>query len=169
MRRREAIVLGAAGAVALAAGAFVGALGVQSASGAGKLLAASFPDLSGRVRRLSEWRGRVTLFNFWATWCAPCREEMPLLDAAASKFGLSVVGIGIDHASKIREFVANIGVRYEMLVAEVQAIDLMRALGNASGGLPFTVVLDRAGRIAARKLGPLSAEELQGFVTPLLR
>lgn len=118
---------------------------------------------------MSEWQGRVTLFNFWATWCAPCREEMPLLDAAAARFGFSVVGIGIDHAAKIREFSANIGVRYEMLVAEANAIDLMRVLGNTSGGLPFTLVLDRAGRIAARKLGPLSAGELQGIVTTLLR
>jgi thiol-disulfide isomerase/thioredoxin len=169
MQRREALILGGAGAAALAVGALVGALAIQSASGAGKLLSASFPDLSGRTRRLNEWQGRVTLFNFWATWCTPCREEMPLLDAAATRFGFSAVGIGIDRASKIRQFVANIGVRYEILVADVQAIDLVKALGNPSGGLPFTVVLDRAGRIAARKLGPLSEAELQGLVTPLLR
>jgi thiol-disulfide isomerase/thioredoxin len=169
MRRREAIVLGAAGAAALAAGALVGALGVQSASGAGKLLASSFPDLSGRVRRLSEWQGRVTLFNFFATWCSPCRDEMPILAAAAARFGFSVVGIGIDHASKIVEFIANIGIQYEILIADASAIDLMKALGNRSGGLPFTVVLDGAGRISARKLGPLSAAELQGIATPLLR
>ena len=153
----------------MAAGAIVGALGVQSGSGAGKLLSASFPDLSGRIRHLSEWQGRVTLFNFWATWCAPCREEMPLLDAAISQFGLHVVGIGIDDVVKIREFVANIGVRYQLLVADVSGLELMRALGNSSGSLPFTVVLDRAGRIAARKLGPLSAAELEGIAAPLLR
>jgi len=169
MLRRDALILGGAGVAALAAGALVGALAIQSATGAGKLLSASFPDLSGRVRRLSEWQGRVALFNFWATWCAPCREEMPLLDAAAAKLGFSVVGIGIDQAPKIREFVANVAVRYEMLVASAGAIDLMRALGNTSGGLPFTVALDRAGRIAARQLGPLSAGELQRIVTPLLR
>src|ERR1051325_584623 len=142
MRRREAIVLGAAGAAALAAGALVGALGVQSASGAGELLASSFPDLSGRVRRLSEWQGRGTLFNFFAAWCSPCRDEMPILAAAAARFGFSVVGIGIDHASKIVEFIANIGIQYEILIADASAIDLMKALGNRSGGLPFTVVLD---------------------------
>src|SRR3954468_2321041 len=141
MQRREALILAGAGAAALAAGALVGALAIQSASGAGKLLSASFPDLSGRFRQLSEWQGGVTLFNFWATWCAPCREEMPLLDAAAARFGIHAVGIGIDQASKIREFASNIGVRYEMLVADAGAIDLMKALGNASGALPFTVVL----------------------------
>jgi thiol-disulfide isomerase/thioredoxin len=169
MRRREVLILGAVGAVALAAGALVGALGIQSTSGAGKLLSASYPDLSGRVRRLSEWQGRVALFNFWATWCAPCREEMPLLDAAIRRYGVSVVGIGIDQASKIREFVTNVGVRYEMLVADAGAVPLMKSLGNPSGGLPFTVVLDRAGRIASRKLGAYSAPELQEVLTPLLR
>lgn len=168
MKRREALILGAAGAAALAAGAVVGTLGIQSASGAAKLLSASFPDLDGRPRRLSEWQGRVTLFNFWATWCAPCREEMPLLDAAGRRFGISVVGIGIDSAAKIRQFVANVGVRYQMLVADLTVIPLMKALGNPSGGLPFTVVLDRAGRIAGRKLGILSSRELEGIVTPLL-
>lgn len=169
MQRRDALILGGAGAAALAAGALVGALAIQSASGAGKLLSASFPDLSGRVRRLSEWQGRVTLFNFWATWCAPCREEMPLLDATASKFGLSVVGIGIDSADKIAEFAAKIGVRYEILVATSSAVQLMKDLGNPGGGLPFSLLLDRAGRIAARKLGALNRAKLEEIVTPLLR
>jgi thiol-disulfide isomerase/thioredoxin len=169
MQRREALVLGAAGAAALAAGGIVGALAIQSASGAGKLLSASFSDLSGRPRRLGEWQGRVVLFNFWATWCAPCREEMPLLDAGARKYGFSVVGIGIDSAAKVREFAANYGIRYEMLVAGVEAIQLMKDLGNVSGGLPFTLVLDRRGRVAQRKLGPFSVPELEGIVTPLLR
>ena len=169
MQRREVLVLGAAGAAALAAGGIVGALAIQSASGAGKLLSASFSDLSGRSRRLSEWQGRVVLFNFWATWCAPCRQEMPILDAAARKYSFSAVGIGIDSAVKISEFAANYGIRYEMLVAGVEAIQLMKNLGNPSGGLPFSLVLDRRGRVAHRKLGPLAEAELEGIVTPLLR
>jgi thiol-disulfide isomerase/thioredoxin len=169
MRRREVALLGAAGAVALGAGALVGALGIQSTSGAGKLLSASFPDLSGRTRRLIEWQGRVAIFNFWATWCAPCREEMPLLDAIASKYGVSVVGIGVDSVGKIREFVANVGIRYEVLVSDSTAIALVKDLGNPSGGLPFTVVLDRAGRVAHRKLGAFSEPELAAIVSALLR
>lgn len=169
MQRREVLVLGVAGAAALAAGGIVGALAIQSASGAGKLLSASFHDLSGRPRRLSEWQGRVVLFNFWATWCTPCREEMPILDAAAQKYGFPVVGIGVDSASKIREFAANFGIRYEMLVAGAEAIQLMKGLGNSSGGLPFSLILDRRGRLAYRKLGPLSGVELDGIIAPLLR
>ena len=169
MKRREALILGAAGAAALAAGAMVGALGTQSASGAGKLLSASFPDLAGRARRLSEWQGRVVLFNFWATWCAPCREEMPILDALAQKYAFQAVGIGIDSAVKIREFATNYGLRYEMLVAGVEAIRLMKEVGNPSGGLPFSLLLDRAGRIASRKLGAFDRRELEGIVAPAVR
>jgi thiol-disulfide isomerase/thioredoxin len=169
MRRREALILGVAGAAALAAGGIFGALAIQSASGAGKLLSASFRDLSDRPRRLSEWQGRVVLFNFWATWCAPCREEMPILDAAAQKYGFSAVGIGIDSAVKIREFASNYGIRYEMLVAGAGAIQLMKDLGNSLGGLPFSLLLDRRGRVAYRKLGPLVGAELEGIVSPLLR
>ena len=169
MNRREALVLAATGGAALAAGALVGALGIQSSSGAGKLLSASYPDLSGRSRRLSEWQGRVTLFNFWATWCAPCREEMPLLDAISGKSGAQVVGIGIDSAEKIREFAANVVVRYEMLVADASAIQLMKEIGNPTGGLPFSVLLDRQGRVAHRKLGAFSRAELEGILAPLVR
>ena len=169
MQRRELLVLSAAGAAALAAGGIVGAVAIQATSGAGKLLSASFSDLSGQPRRLSEWRGRVVLFNFWATWCAPCREEMPLLNSAAQKYGFSAVGIGIDSAAKIREFAGNYRIRYEMLVAGADAIQLMKDLGNSSGGLPFSLTMDRRGRVVHRKLGPLGDAELQGIVTPLLR
>ena len=169
MKRREVLILGAAGVAALAAGALVGALGTQSASGAGKLLSASFPDLAGRARRLSEWQGKVVLFNFWATWCAPCREEMPLLDALAQKYAFLAVGIGIDSAAKIREFAANYSIRYEMLAAGVEAVRLMKELGNPGGGLPFSLLLDRSGRIAGRKLGAFDRRELEGMVAPLLR
>jgi thiol-disulfide isomerase/thioredoxin len=169
MQRREILVLAAAGVAALAAGGIVGALAIQSARGAGKLLSASFNDLSGRPRRLSEWQGRVVLFNFWATWCAPCRDEMPLLDAAARKYGFSAVGIGVDSAAKVREFAAYYGIRYEMLVAGADAIQLMKDLGNSSGGLPFSLFLDRRGRVSHRKLGPLAGPELEGIVTSLLR
>src|SRR6266513_5337885 len=77
--RREVLILGAIGAAAALAGGLAGALVLQAQSGAADLLAAPFRDLSGARRTLREWRGRVLLCNFWATWCAPCREEIPML------------------------------------------------------------------------------------------
>src|SRR5688500_1602392 len=98
IRRRDALLRGAACVAAAAAGGSgAGALALQSRSGAADLLAARFPDLEGRVHRLLDWRGRVLLCNFWATWCAPCREEVPILVSAKqhwAAYGFEVVGIG---------------------------------------------------------------------------
>ena len=169
--RRKALALAGVAATAAAGGALVGALVVQSGSGAARLLSASFVDLEGRTRRLLDWRGQVVVCNFWATWCAPCREEVPLLVAAKQQYapnGLEVVGIGIDHVDKIRDFAANYRVNYPMLVAGSEAIEMMRGLGNRAGALPYTVLLDRSGGIAGQRLGPFRHEELREAVTRLL-
>jgi thiol-disulfide isomerase/thioredoxin len=169
--RRKALALAGIGAVAAAVGALVGALVRQSSSGAAALLSATFPDLDGRPRRLLDWQGRPLVCNFWATWCAPCREEIPLLVAARQQYakdGLEVVGIGIDTAAKIREFAAIYAITYPLLIAGADAIELMRTLGNKAGALPYTVLLDRRGALAGSKLGAYSRSELQAALTSLL-
>ena len=168
--RRDALLIGAAGAVAAAAGAVAGALALQSRSGAAELLAARYPDMDGRVRRLLDWRGSVLLCNFWATWCAPCREEVPILVAARQQWasrGFEVVGIGIDSADKIREFSKTYRVNYPVLVADGSALELLRKLGNQAGGLPYSVILDRTGSITQRHLGPLKAADLSRVLESL--
>jgi thiol-disulfide isomerase/thioredoxin len=172
LARREALILGAIGAGAAVAGGLFGALALQAQSGAAALLAAPFRDLSGARRTLREWRGRVVLCNFWATWCAPCREEIPMLVAVREVFaanGAEIVGIGIDQAAKIDEFAKTYGVTYPLLIAEAGAIELMRRLGNALGGLPYTVVVDRVGAVAHRRLGALTRAEVEGVLEGLLR
>lgn len=170
--RRDFLTFGAIAAAAAVAGGVVGALALQSASGAADLLAASFPDLTGRPRRLIEWQGQILVCNFWATWCLPCREEIPILVAAKQQYaskGVEVVGIGIDSADKIGEFAAIYGVNYPILVADAKAIELMRNLGNTAGGLPYTAFINRRGALARRKLGPLARAELQEVLDGLLR
>jgi thiol-disulfide isomerase/thioredoxin len=170
--RRDALILGAVAAGAALAGGIVGALALQSGSGAAQLLSSSFPDLGGRLRRLTEWQGRPLICNFWATWCAPCREELPLLDAAHREYaahGLQVVGIGVDNAPNIREYLKVVKIGYPVLVGEAGALDLMKRLGNRAGGLPFTAVLDRRGALRNRKLGAYSAAELRTEIAALLR
>ena len=172
LARREALILGAIGAGAAVAGALLGALALQAQSGAADLLAAPFRDLSGARRTLREWRGRVVLCNFWATWCAPCREEIPMLVVVREVFaakGAEIVGIGIDQAAKVEEFARTYGVTYPVLIAEADAIELMRRLGNALGGLPYTVVVDRVGAVAHRRLGALTRAEVEGVLEGLLR
>jgi thiol-disulfide isomerase/thioredoxin len=169
--RRKALLLAGIGAAAAAAGALVGALALQSRTGAAQLLSASFPDLEGRTRRVLDWRGQVLVCNFWATWCAPCREEIPLLVAAKQQYankGLEVLGIGIDNADKISEFAAIYKVNYPILISGSSAIDLMRELGNRGGGLPYTVFLDRTGSVAHRKIGALRQAELDEILAALL-
>ena len=164
-RRREALILASAGVAAAAAGFLVGPLlfdgGRPKADAA--FLSTRFPDLAGKPRQLSEWRGRVLVCNFWATWCAPCREEMPLLVAARAKYaskGVEIVGIAVDNATKVREFTASLGITYPILLSEADGLELMRGLGNSAGGLPYTVFLDREGRPVDHKLGALKVADL---------
>jgi thiol-disulfide isomerase/thioredoxin len=168
--RRNALLLTAAGVGAAAAGATAGALMLQSRSGAADLLEARYPDLDGRLHRLLDWRGKVLLCNFWATWCAPCREEVPLLVAAKQQWAekrLEVVGIAIDHVANIRDFSVKYQINYPVLLADGTALELLRKLGNRTGGLPFTVVVNASGGIAYRHLGALSEADLRRVVASL--
>ena len=109
--------------------------------------------------------------NFWATWCAPCREEIPVLMAARQKYGpktLEIVGIAVDRAAKVGEFARSLGISYPVLVSDAEGLELMRKLGNEGGGLPYTVFVDRQGVVAHRKLGALKSAELEGILEPLI-
>jgi thiol-disulfide isomerase/thioredoxin len=164
------LILGGAGLAAAAAGAVVGAFTLQAGSGAADLLAARFQDLDGHPRRLIDWKGRALLCNFWATWCAPCREEIPLLVAAKQKSQSSrieLVGIAIDSVDKIREFSANYKINYPVLVGGAETIGLLRSLGNRAGGLPYTLVLDANGAILQRHLGALTEADLRQVLASL--
>ena len=168
--RRDALLLAAAGVAAAGAGAVAGALALQSRSGAADLLAARYPDLQGQERRLRDWRGRTVLCNFWATWCAPCREEIPLLVAAKQQWaskGLEIVGIGLDSAANLREFSKAYRVNYPVLIADATAVALLRKLGNRGGTLPYTVVLDLNGTVVHRHLGALSGPDLRRVLASL--
>jgi len=128
------------------------------------LLTQTLADAAGNNVVLSRYRGRALVVNFWATWCPPCIEEMPELSALASEFagrGLDVLGIGIDSPDKIRRFAAQWPVSYPLLVAQKTGYELSRQFGNRSLALPFTVVVDRNGRIIERTLGRFQAAELR--------
>lgn len=169
--RREALTLGAAGVAAAAAGFLAGPLLLgDKGRGDDVLRSASLIDLDGKPRHLAEWEGRILVWNFWATWCTPCREEIPLLIAVREKYrvwGVEIVGIAVDNAAKVREFSLSFGISYPILLAEADGLDLMRKLGNSSGGLPYTVVIDRQGDQVHRKLGALKQGDLDAILGPL--
>jgi thiol-disulfide isomerase/thioredoxin len=119
-------------------------------------------DLEGRRQSLDQWRGRVLVLNFWATWCAPCREEMPILSDLAEHYRdrVQFVGVAADSAEKVREFAREVPVSYPLLAGGEEAIKPTRPLGNLPLAVPFTIVLDRAGKPKAAALGRVSRAAL---------
>lgn len=123
----------------------------------------SFEQLGGGKLSMAPLRGHPLLLNFWATWCAPCIREMPLLDRfqrehAAS--GWQVVGLAVDSAASVREFLTRLPIGFSIGLAGSPGIGLSRDLGNANGALPFTVVFNREGRAFDRKLGSVLPADL---------
>jgi len=118
----------------------------------------SLDDLSGKPTSISSWRGKSLVINFWATWCAPCRREIPLLKTLAADWAgrdLTVVGIAVDHADKVREFAGEFKIDYPVLIGEEDALEAAAKFGMDSPALPFTVFTDRRGEVVALFVGEL--------------
>lgn len=163
-------MVGAVALAAAAAGFFAGPRLFESADSR-VLDSARFSDLEGRARGLAEWRGKILVVNFWATWCTPCRDEIPMLLAVRQRYhgkGVEIVGIAIDLAAKVREFALQMKIDYPILLAESEGLDLVRKLGNTPGGLPFTVVVDRDWSLRHRKLGLMKQPELESWLDRLI-
>jgi len=113
---------------------------------------------------MQKFAGKPLLLNFWATWCPPCIEELPLLDrffAENAANGWQVLGLAVDQAEPVRTFLKRLPLRFPVALAGFAGIELSKSLGNLSGGLPFTVVLGRSGAVLHRKIGIVRAEDLQ--------
>lgn len=144
---------------------------IPLASAAGSLMTARLPDIDGRPQALEQWRGKVLVVNFWATWCAPCREEIPAFMKVQDKWsgrGLQVIGIAIDDTDKVRPYVASMKINYPILVGGLDGIELTRQAGNRLGALPFTVVFDRKGTAVHSQLGGVNQQKLEALLDPLL-
>lgn len=170
MNRRRLLTYAGVGAVAAVAG---GALAWQRLAPAPAndkaakiLFAQRLASLDGTEQALSQWQGRPLVVNFWATWCAPCVDEMPELDALQAELAQKAqfVGIGIDSAANMSRFVQKVPVRYPLLVAGNVGTELARELGNSSGGLPFTVVIDEKGAVIHQYAGRIHADTLRKVV-----
>lgn len=135
------------------------------------LLAARLLDVKGESQTLESWRGRVLVINFWATWCAPCREEIPEFVRMQDRYrarGLQFVGIAFDQPEKVSEFAREFGINYPLLIGGLDTMALMRETGNRIGVLPFTLVMDRQGHVTSRHPGGLKEAKLEAVIRPLL-
>lgn len=135
------------------------------------LFALTLPDSDGQFQSLAQWRGKIIVVNFWATWCPPCREEIPDFATTSRRFAdapVQFVGLSIDTVDKVRQFKAELDVPYPLLIASPQVLGLAVDLGNPSQGLPFSIIIDRAGAVREIKLGTLNQNELEGKIRALL-
>jgi len=164
--RRRMLYAGVAGAAALAgAGAAWWKFQPHAvpSDAAAILWPMTFDTPAGGALAMQSLRGKPLVVNFWATWCPPCVEELPLLDGffrQNSSKGWQVVGLAIDQPSAVRKFLERTPVSFPVGLAGLGGTELSSALGNMSGGLPFTVVVGAAGDLLQRKMGRITAADL---------
>ncbi len=167
---RRSILFGAVAASAAAVGLGLARwTGQRNSGGAGGSAGSAFWKLDfetpqGDRLAMQSFSGKPLILNFWATWCPPCIEEMPLLDRFFEENkgnGWQVVGIAIDKQAAVTQFLGRNPVRFPIVLAGLSGTDLGRSLGNDNGGLPFTVVFDAGGDIAHRKMGRVTPQELE--------
>jgi thiol-disulfide isomerase/thioredoxin len=130
----------------------------------------TLPDLNDQPRSISEWSGKSLVINFWATWCAPCRREMPLLQSlhdGRTGDTLEIVGVALDNLEDVTRFITEIGVSYPILYGEDNATTAAESFGDDFIGLPFTAFVAPEGEILALRAGELHADELNQLVAEL--
>ncbi len=163
--KRRGLVIGAAALAAGAAG--IGAAWWRGRAGTDaddRLWTLSFATPGGAPLALASLRGRPLLLNFWATWCAPCVSELPLIDRFEREHrtaGWQVLGLAVDNPAPVDAFLKERPVGFAIALAGFEGVDLSRRLGNSTGALPFSVVFDRRGEVVQRKLGAIEPDDLR--------
>jgi len=134
------------------------------------LFSKSFPDENGKIQNLKQWQGKIIVINFWATWCPPCREEMPELSQLNLKYqnkNVVVVGISTDDVPTVKKFTNETKVSYPLLAADMAGSDLAFSLGNDQDVLPYTVIIKPDGTVAKTFFGRLSMPKLEETLNKL--
>lgn len=168
MNRRQWMMIGGISVLALVAGIFsshwISQTGLASDPSIKAFFANSWKTPDGKSANIDDWRGKVLVVNFWASWCPPCVEEMPTLDKIAQEYAsknVLIVGIGIDSPSNIRQFLEKTPVSYPIMIGGLDGSALAKQMGNAQGALPYTVIINAKGKSVFTKLGKISEEELK--------
>jgi thiol-disulfide isomerase/thioredoxin len=176
--RRRWLAIAGVGALAAAAGYGLNrwrddgpAEDAPNAAAVQALLAAPLRDLEGGSKAIESWRGKVLVVNFWATWCAPCRQEIPEFVKMQERHGargLQFVGIAIDQPQSVADFAREFRINYPLLIGGLETLALMRESGNRAGVLPFTLILSRKGTVAKSHRGMLTEAALEAVIRTLL-
>ena len=168
MNRRQWISIAGISLVALVAGVltsqWIYKTGLASDPAIKAFFANPWQTPDGKSVDTEQWRGKVLVVNFWASWCPPCVEEMPTLDKLQAEFksqNVLFVGIGIDSPSNIREFLEKTPVSYPIVIGGLEGSNLSKQMGNSQGALPYTIVINAQGKATSSKLGKISEEELR--------
>lgn len=133
---------------------------------------AGFTRPDGRELRVDQLKGRPAVVNFWASWCPPCRNELPILAKAYARHGKKVGFLGLaveDNAELAGEFARVYGIKYPVAAGREPAIALMQALGNEQAGMPFTIVVDGDGRVVYARRGEVTGKDLDAALASLGR
>lgn len=142
-----------------------------AATAGSRLMAAKLMGIDDKVQPFEQWRGKVLVVNFWATWCTPCREEIPGFVKFQDEHradGVQFVGVAIDQKERVEPYAREMGINYPLLVGGLETMEFARQLGNSSGVLPFTLIIDRAGAVQSTKIGVLRPDKLESLIRPLL-
>ena len=124
-------------------------------------------DAEGKPQSFSQWQGKTLVINFWATWCPPCREEMPAFSRLQTKYApndVKFVGIALDNAGNVTTFSKQHPVTYPLIIAESEGGEITRQLGNSRMALPYTVVIGPGGETRLVRLGRVSEQELDDLL-----
>jgi thiol-disulfide isomerase/thioredoxin len=138
---------------------------------AGALYATTFTDRDGKPQGLGQFQGRIVVLNFWATWCAPCREEMPGFARLQSRWGskgVQFVGLALDDARKVAQFGDELRINYPLWTGDQPVSELSRRLGNRLGLLPQTAILDASGTVLENRIGIYDEGKLDRLLAQLL-
>jgi len=172
MRSRAKSIRGTIVLLAMFAIATARAASASEAIDSVMVQALTLRGLDGQQHHLSEWQGKVIVLNFWASWCAPCQQEIRDFVAFQERFatrGLQVIGVGLDEERRLRNVQRTLAINYPVLVVSpAQDGAVLRAWGDDSGEIPYTVVIDTAGHIAHVHRGPMSAEQIEQIILALL-
>lgn len=179
MKARGVAMLAAVAALSAAGGAgyYLWSTGRLAGSGTDpaavveRVLATPLADVKGGAQQIGQWRGGVLVINFWATWCAPCREEIPVFVRMQERYGdrgLQFVGIAFDQPDKVAAFASEFRINYPLLIAGLETLEQLRQAGNRAGVLPYTLVIDRKGNLVSREPGGVKEARLESLVKSLL-